>query len=234
MKNKSFIFRILAVPGAKPGVCMGNEMKIRKIFSSNRLMIAALFFIAFFSLGGCSTKEEKQPAVSSLYLQKGGAVKAVIAETFDKQYYNKDEMQQMILKEAAAYNRNRGEGRISVEKVSVDKGMAYVEMTYASAEDYAAFNDIVFFAGTPAEAQEKGYELNVVLSGVRDAQETIGLSDMLAMEDCRLIIVQLQENESLVLNQKAAYVSDNTEAASNLKTLSRKEQTEGLSYIICK
>ena len=142
------------------------------------LMLAAV------TLGGCGSETEESRAE----LQKDGSVKSVVTADFDKPDYDIEELKQMVLEESAAYNRSTGDGAISVEKVSEKNGTASVKMTYKSAADYAAFNDGIFFVGSPKEAEEEGYNLNRVLSGTKNPLETVGGADILAMADAKILI----------------------------------------------
>ena len=58
-------------------------------------------FLGTLALTACNAVEGE----SSVSLLKDGAVKATIVEDFDKSYYDKDELQQMILEEVVSYNR---------------------------------------------------------------------------------------------------------------------------------
>lgn len=191
-------------------------------------MAAFILTAGALTLTACSMGEEE----SQVSVLKDGTVDSVIVEGFDKSYYDKDELQQMILEEVSTYNRNAGSGVISVEKVSVEDGEAKVRMTYACADDYAAFNDGIFFIGSVQEAQEAGYDLNKVLSSTTDNLATVGMSDMLAMKDVNILITDMKTQ--VVLNGKAAYISGNVTVDKKLKTVFFDETSEGLAYILYK
>lgn len=201
-------------------------MKIKKIISS-KAAVCLLIFVGILSLTGCGKTRAEGMEVS---VAEDGAVHSYIAEGFDKDYYDKDELQQRILSAAASYNRETGGQNISVDKVSVEKQMAIVQMTYASYTDYAAFNEGVFFVGTTQEAEEAGYDLNVVLSGTRNEQETIGKSDLLGMSEVKIFITDMPE--AVTLNGKALYCSENVTVSKNLKTVSKQEESDKMAYII--
>lgn len=175
------------------------------------------------SLGG-------NTAQTKISISKDGRVSVSIVESFDKTYYDKDELQQQILTEVAGYNRAAGNGNVAVEKIEVEDGMATVVMTYAKAADYAAFNNSVFFVGSAKEAQEAGYELNTVLSGTKDENETIGMSDMFAMTDYQMLITDI--GEPVELAGKAAYISNNVNISKNRKTVTLAENSQGPIYVI--
>ena len=103
-------------------------------------------------------------------------------------------------------------------------------MTYAKAADYASFNQVVFFQGTASEAEAAGFDLNVVLCGVKDGNETVGKSDILAMKGVNLVITD--EQEGIELNGKALYVSDNVTVSQNAGELRMAGEEKELIYVI--
>ena len=206
-------------------------MSLSSFYSQkHRNAIAAVFILlaVMQTLTACSGAEED----SSVSISNDGAVKTAIVEDFDKSYYDKDELQQMILEEVASYNRSSGQGAVTVDKVSVEEGIARVRMTYASSEDYAAFNDGIFFVGTVSEAQQAGYDLNKVLISVSDSLDTVGMSDMLAMKDVKILITDMKETISL--DGRALYISSNVTTDKKCKTVSTSEASEEMAYIIYK
>lgn len=198
--------------------------------SASVWMRTALMITGVLAMTSCGLSGEGNTTMISL--EKDGTVRSHIEESFDQSYYDKEELQQMILMETADYNREAGSGCISVEKVELKDQIATVEMTYQKAEDYAGFNRVVFFDGTPKEAEDAGYELNVVLSSVKDSLDTIGKADILAMGDYRLLITDV--GETVVLNGKAAYVSENVTVSDNGKCVKNAEDSEDSAYILYK
>lgn len=183
--------------------------------------LAALLLSACQSSGGEET--------TSITVQKDGTIRSQIVESFDQDYYDSEELQQAILTESANYNKAAGSGKINVEKIQADEGVVTVCMTYQEALDYAGFNHITFFVGS-AENAEKDYELNVVLSGTKDANDTVGRADILAMKDYKLLITDVQE--LVFLNGKAEYVSDNIIVSNDRKNV--QLSGSGLGYVLYK
>lgn len=194
-----------------------------------KLIVVALIFAGMLGIVSCGGKVEGV-SESILTIARDGKIRAEIVENFIEGYYDKDELQQTILEQAASYNRNAGSGSITVEKVEMQEDKVVVQMTYAGTQDYASFNHAVFFTGTAKEAKDAGYNLNVVLSGVKDAKETIGEPDMLGMEKGRLLITNI--NDGIALDGKALYVSDNVITAPNARTIWYTGDENGLAYIV--
>ena len=192
-------------------------------------MIGILISTGMLGLVSCGNKVEGVSG-SILTIEKDGTVRANIVEDFREGYYDKEELQQTILEQAASYNRNAGSGSVTVEKVEAKEEAITVQMTYAGVQDYASFNHAIFFAGTAKEALEAGFDLNVVLSGVKNEMETVGESDILGMEGSVLLITNI--NDGIAVNGKALYVSDNVVVSPNAKTIWYSGDENGLAYVI--
>lgn len=82
------------------------------------------------------------------------------------------------------------------------------------------------------KAGEDGYDLNRVLSSVKDDLETVGKSDIANMTDMRLLITDMRE--PVTLNGKAAYISANVTVDKKGKTVFFNEDSEELAYILFK
>ncbi|MCM1135910.1 MAG: hypothetical protein NC400_10090 [Clostridium sp.] len=203
-------------------------MKSSRLFL--RKMIISVLALAVM-LGAVSCGENDEEGSSTfITVGKDGTIQSEIVESFAEERYDKDELQQMILGEVSAYNNKAGSDNITVEKVDMDGSEVVVKMTYVRSRDYAAFNKETFFAGLADDAEVAGYELNVVLSGVKDAKETVGRSDILTMEDTGLLITN--SNEEIHLEGKALYVSDGVEYSANGKTVRRIADGEKMIYVL--
>lgn len=213
----------------------GNIMKNQNQLA-HRIIISILAIATTSVIVSCSSKSEGTEE-TFISFGKDGRVQSHIVESFvpenaAENYYDEEELQQSILSQAASYNRTAGNGSITVEKVETKDDMVIVQMTYASTQDYASFNKAVLFMGEASKAAGEGYELNVVLSSIRDANETVGKADLLAMKDATLLITNV--NDAIILNGKALYVSDNVTVSENAKTVIRSAEDNGLAYIIFK
>ncbi len=193
------------------------------------------------TLGLVSCGGSGESSVTTLSLLKDGSVQSDIWENFGESYYDSDELQNSILSQTADYNKEAGGSKITVEKVEARDAVAVVKMIYEKPEDYASFNRSVFFVGTAKEAQEAGYQLDMVLSGAKDANETIGKSDILAMGEEKLLITDVED--LIVLNGKALYISDNVTVSDNgrrVQLFPPEEEAQGagnektLAYIVFK
>ena len=98
--------------------------------------------------------------------------------------------------------------------------------------DLTGFDASDILLEDPPEAGEDGYDLNRVLSSAKDLKETVGMSDILAMTEMRLLITD--RKEPVTLSGKAAYISDNVTMDKKLKTAFFEEESGELAYILFK
>lgn len=196
-----------------------------------KTMIGVLTFSMMLVFSACGSDAGEEGG-TFLSLKKDGAVRSCIEESFEESYYDRDELEQSISELAADYNNRTGTESVTVEKVEVKDGVAQVELSYAGAGDYAAFNQALFFAGAAGDAESAGCSLDVVLSSVKDPGETIGKADILALKDEKLLVTDI--SEAVMLDGKALYTSDNVTVSSGGKTVKRADDGSKMMYVIYK
>ncbi|MBP3736922.1 MAG: hypothetical protein J6I56_07875 [Lachnospiraceae bacterium] len=125
-----------------------------------RLFCALVLALCLILQAGCGRKE-KMSDVSQLVFAKDGSLQAISIETFDREYYSEKELASVIREAVSAH----GQG-VKQESFSVKNGEARLKMHYASADDYARFNDTVIYYGTVAGARGAGYDLSSVMGSV--------------------------------------------------------------------
>lgn len=120
-------------------------------------------------LGGCSVMDEVDQMLpakvesfdrTTLTAVKNGTVKESVIDRLDENYYNSDDLKKMIDETVGEYCAKNGEGAILVDAFSAEEGQIVLDMTYRSAQDYADYNNVVFFNGSILEAQLEGFLFN--------------------------------------------------------------------------
>lgn len=134
-------------------------------------MIAAVLAGGAVMLGGCDKLGgekwvPKEPAAISI--KKDGTITEIVNEKLDESWYDAAELQNMINSEVSDYNSKSGEESVKVAAFESEGGAVKLEMQYASAEDYAAFNNVEFYYGSMINAQLEGYLFDVSYKKVRD------------------------------------------------------------------
>lgn len=200
---------------------------------SKHTVFTAMFLLAFcqiFLLAGCA-EQTKAPTETGLKVEKSGEIVSTIVESFEKEYYSQASLQEMIEDEITSYQKN---GAITLNKVEVQEtengNTVTVEITYASGQDYAAFNDTKLFFGTVSEAQAAGYAIPTDLVSVKE-DRTITSEELDGMKEKYVFIT----NESLpvTLPEKVAFVTQDTEIISS-NCIKAREEGAKLTYVIMK
>lgn len=131
----------------------------------------AVLALAAALLAGCGMTEEeaweprKEAAVS---IDKEGKITEYLSEKLDQPYYDFDELRSMLDSEISEYNAGHGEGKVTAVQAEQEGGQVKLVITYASGEDYAAFNHVEFFYGSMISAQLAGYLFDVSYKEVSD------------------------------------------------------------------
>ncbi len=165
--------------------------------SLNFLLILSMTFL----LSGCG--QEFEPTESTIFVTSKGAVKSAIIESFDKSYYDFDELYDTVEKEVKAYCLDQNEEAVTITSLAEENDSVALLMDYQTVEDYVKFNEIELFSGKFSEAASAGYlpeELyDVEGNSVEIDVEKLG----------NLKVVVTEESVCLQTSGKIKYVSDN-------------------------
>lgn len=182
------------------------------------LAVCMMFVMTACSFGGKTFTED------TIVIGKKGTVEGVIVEEFDKDYYNQDELNQMITDEISAYNG--GGEAVTLEKFEMtEDNKVYVSINYQTPADYKEFNEKELFVGTVLDAYNAGYTF-VDMAAVGEGS---GLGAEEILENGSLKLVIFEEPVCVRVSGKIAYVSENV---TNIDKKEAKAQGEGLFYII--
>lgn len=160
-----------------------------------KALAAAALFAGVSLLGGCDMLQQEtwEPQESAaISIDEAGSITEIIQEKLDAAYYDAAELQTMIEKEVADYNSQHGENSITVKTYEAAEGSVKLIMEYATAEDYAAFNNVEFYYGSMINAQLEGYLFDVSYKKVRDGvvqgSEVSGSEVIRNMADTVLVV----------------------------------------------
>lgn len=160
-----------------------------------KTLATAALFAGVSLLGGCDMLQQEtwEPQESAaISIDEAGSITEIIQEKLDAAYYDAAELQTMIEKEVADYNSQHGENSITVKTYEAAEGSVKLIMEYATAEDYAAFNNVEFYYGSMINAQLEGYLFDVSYKKVRDGvvqgSEVSGSEVIRNMADTVLVV----------------------------------------------
>lgn len=129
---------------------------------AGKIAAVAVLGVGVTLLGGCdmlnqqkSWEPQEDAAIS---IDKDGVITEYVKDTLDESYYSASELETMITSSVAEYNGAHGENTVQVKSYeAADDGKVRLVMEYATAEDYAAFNNVEFYSGSMINAQLAGY-----------------------------------------------------------------------------
>lgn len=144
---------------------------------------------------------------NTIYVQKKGKIIGAAVESFDKEYYNAEELQAYVEERVAAYTTEHGKKSIEVQEFSVEEGVAKLNMVYAGYEDYATFNEVEMFSGTVAQAMTAGYDFEDSFLKVEDGKLSGSANKDQATEDFEYKVVILNEKVNVKVDGTILYTS---------------------------
>lgn len=179
---------------------------------------AALAAAAMLLLGGCDmlNQEEYSPGEpDSVSVAKDGTITEYVSETLGEAYYDETELEGMISSEVNAYNQENGEGSVTVRSMEIQDGKADLVLEFASAEDFASFNNIEFYYGSIINAQLAGYLFDTDFKQVRDGVvEGDAVSASQAMQDMSAQVLIVEGPLEVRVPGSVTYTSTNSEVLS--------------------
>ena len=203
---------------------IGSEIKKTK-----SLLIAVLLIVTAF-IAGCASEEEVFNE-TTVTIDNKGRIKHTIVESFDKTYYDENELRDLIDKELKLYCQNKDEEDAAVLKsLTIREEVATALIELKSYEDYAAFNEVDFFYGTVEEAMEHEYTTDVTLKSAED-DTTINGYEFESLSDSKMVVVS--EPVEVILPGKIAYTTANIEVLDRDRARMASD-TVGVGYILLK
>ena len=124
-------------------------------------------------------------------------------ESFEKGYYNLEELSGEIESAVQAYCSEGNEGTVVVESLTEANDMVTLQMQYADAAVYSEFNDMVLFSGTLSEAEAAGYSFDELYD--LEGQQ----AELTAEEENTLKVIITEEEVCIQTSGKIKYISDN-------------------------
>ncbi len=158
-------------------------------------------------LAACGSDSRLENAGASTMILDGKKITVLTVTDFDADVYSESGLRRMANDEVKAYNDAVGEKRVTFQDLKVRDGMAFLTMTYKSAEDYASFNNVTFRngllsdAGLPAETR--------VLSTDGKLLTTVGT--LLEDPENEWKFVALEEPMEVYTDGTAAYLAGEAE-----------------------
>lgn len=199
------------------------------------MMAAAASFAML--LGGCDMLNQQQwepQEPDAISISEDGSITEIVQDTLDEAYYSASELQNMITSEVADYNKKNGENSVQVKLFENEGQAVRLVMVYASAEDYASFNNVEFYYGSLINAQLEGYLFDVSYKRVQNgvvSDSTVSGSEVIKAMDKEVMIVKAPLE--VKVPGSILYTSTNAEVwADNVVYAAGKKEEESIGLVL--
>ena len=175
---------------------------------------------------------------SAIYIQEDGIVSYAVSEKFDKDYYDKDALEEKINKEVADYNGGSKASvgdAISVDSFKVKSDVATLVLEFTTnydflnyIMDYNRIETDQFYIGTISDNTDCKIEGEFVTP---DKKTAITNKEIKAMKDANILIVN--EQYKVQIDGTVQYISDNCNVDKD-GIITTAKNDNGTSYIVYK
>lgn len=175
---------------------------------SMRLLLIAVLVLTSVTGCGSSLKVDE----NTVYVQKKGKITGAAVESFDKDYYNAEELKEYVEERVAAYTASHDDKSVQIDGFSVEEGTARLNIKYAGYEDYAEFNGVEMFVGTVPMAMVAGYDFEGTFLQAVDGELVAEATkeDVTADDEYKVVILSEKVNvkvDGTILYTSADYTS---------------------------
>lgn len=155
-------------------------------------------------LAGCGKADGKEK--NRFSVDEDGAITVTVVESFERDYYDKKELEKVVETAIESYNKTAGKESVELKNCRVGKDVARVTIWYETGGDYTAFNQTGIFNGPVSQVEAAGYDKMSELYG-DDGQKIPIFNLIVAEEDLNVAV--LKEDCILETSGKILYVSKN-------------------------
>lgn len=200
------------------------------------LMMAAVLVLGLTACGKTVGDMDLEAGQSAIYIQEAGVVSYAVSETFDRDYYDKDDLEDKVKAEVEAYN-NDSKASVSdalvLDTFKVKKDTATLVLEFATTYDFLTYvkdyNKIAedqFYIGTIADNSACKIKGDFISP---DQQKTSTGKEIKQMTDAYILIVN--EEYRVQVDGTIHYISDNCKIDDNGIITTAKAE-DGTSYIV--
>lgn len=181
-------------------------------------------------LVGCKDKASNESYdETTINVDKNGKITETIVDSFDKEYYNIDELRNAFNAEIDQYNAIVGRSAAELKDIKTENNNVYVSVSFEDMKAYKAIQNKEFFFGTIKEAYEAGYRFDITMKGVENG-DRIEKVQIMGMSDKHIVI--FNEVARISTYRPIIYVSANVDVLKDKTARSSSESGSGLCYIV--
>lgn len=193
------------------------------------LLYTVLALCLIFS-AGCKNKDKiisvDDVKNNTLLVKNDGTVQAATVETFDKNYYNQDELNTFIMGQIGKYNQANGQDSIVLDSLNVKDGNAVLILNYSNLEHYKAFNEVDAALTTTIDAKNGNLELPDVYVSASDGAFA---SPDVALKNDKYKVLVVNEKTDIIVDGTVKYFT-NAALLSKSKLQTNSEEKSVIVY----
>ncbi len=148
-------------------------------------IVVAAAMAAVFTACGMKYDEPDESVKGRLMIHSDGKVDAHICGEFSQDYYNEDELADMVSEELVAYN-----GTITLLSHKQEGNEVSLDLAFDDCSLYEDYMTLKLFCGTVQEAYDRGYDFNRALKRANGSDEVIGKAQLTNMADRHMLIFE--------------------------------------------
>jgi len=172
------------------------------------LLIVGMLMVSWLMIG-CG--DSFKPSVSSLYVKSNGKIRQAVVGSFEKNYYNFEEFENMVRQEVDAHNSKYGKDNIKIKQLELDdEDTLYLQLEFVDADTYEKYSEEFCYIGTVGSALDEGFPFDMDFRGPE--YDVFALEKV--TEDKSNPIVILQNEGVVQLEKPVKYMSNNVEILS--------------------
>lgn len=177
-------------------------------------------------LAGCGADYSVEE--DTVFVLKNGKIISTDVEAFDETSYHTEGLKSFIKEAIGEYTSENGSDSVKLKEVTVENGKAVLTIEYASAEDYANFNEIAFFTGSVQETLAAGYMFEDEFAQI-DGENISECDKELFLDKEGVKVVVIEGEKNVNVSGRILYASTDHTKLLDAKTLEIRQDNNLLS-----
>jgi hypothetical protein len=189
-------------------------------------LLFLLPFLCVFYLSGCESNNSVLPSENQVRILKDGKVEEFIIESFDKDYYDMDELHEFVISDIQRFNQD--EELIKIK--NIEEREEFVQLTYEF-ETLEAYNN--YMKCTITKESMKNYDGALDIGDLYSVktQNKVTEDEWLKLEKAQIISIESLDEKLISVPGKIEFISENFDYVDEYTV---KNKTQAIGFIIYK
>lgn len=194
-------------------------------------VLCAMLLLIVIGIAGCSNKNKSididDVTTNTILAKANGKLQVATVETWDKSYYNFDEMKAFVTKEINSYNKKVGEEKIKIDDIQNRGNSAILLLTFSGMDQYSTFYEekAAYFNGG---IKDNPLSLPETLISTNN-KASASTEEVLQNEKLKILV--MNEPYEIRVEGKVKYYSDNAKLLDDNKVQGAQE---GMTIVVFK